>query len=145
MLPTVTTCEADVVLVFTLPNARVVGVKVACGAATAKPITARVTSLVVGDALVMKCALAVRAPVAAGVIATFTVQFCPGMMVAPVQLSALSVTSPLLVPVAVTLVTVKFAVPLLVNWMVRTGVDIPCVTEPKSMLDGIRVTAGAVA
>src|SRR5438105_13591772 len=145
MLPTVTVFAADVVLVFTLPNARVVGVKVACGAGAARPITARVVLSGLDAASVMKWALAERAPAAAGTIRTFTVHKPPMTTAAPVQLSLLNNTSPEFVPVAVTLVTFRVAVPELVSVMVWVGVEVPTVVLPKSIAVGVSVTAGAAA
>ena len=68
---------------------------------------------------------ALRAPMALGVNVTLTVQVPVGITAAPEQVSALLAKSAALVPISVTLVIVKFAVPLLARVTACAGLVVP--------------------
>jgi hypothetical protein len=71
------------------------------------------------EALSVKVNVPLRAPVAAGVNVTLTVQVLLGVTVAPVQVSALLAKSLAFVPPIATVEMVRLAVPVLVTVSVR--------------------------
>jgi hypothetical protein len=112
LLVTVTDCAALVALISWLPKLTLVGEKLIPGAV---PVPLKPSVCGLSEALSANESEAVRAPVALGVKVTLTVQVLLGVTVAPVQVSALLAKSVELVPVRVTLVMVRLAVPLLVT------------------------------
>jgi hypothetical protein len=90
------------------------------GRATAKstPVPDRVTACVLPGTLLLlsvKVSVPLRAPVAAGVNVTLTVQVLLGVSVAPVQVSALLAKSLAFVPPSAAVETLRLIVPVLVT------------------------------
>ena len=94
-------------------------------------------------ALSVKLSEALRLPVTDGVNVTLTVQVLLGVIVAPVQVSALLAKSLAFVPLIVTVEMVRLALPVLVSVTVCDGLVVPTGSDGKTG-DADKLTAGAV-
>jgi hypothetical protein len=92
---------------------------------TAVPVPLRLTVCGLFAALSLIESVAVRLPAAEGVKVTLSAQEPLGIIVAPVQVSALLAKSLAFEPVSPTLVTVRFVFPLLVTVRPWTALAVP--------------------
>ena len=112
-LVTVTVFAALVTLIVWLPNARLVGVRLTCGVATAMP--APLKAILVAGAFDVIATDPVRAPTADGVNATTMVQVAFAATVPPFAHVPDLEKSTALVPPTVMVVSIRFAVPVFFN------------------------------
>lgn len=143
-LVSVTVFAALVTLIGWLPNARLVGVRLTCGVATAMPVP--LNAILAAGAFDVIATDPVRAPTADGVNVTAIVQVAFAATVPPLTHVPDLEKSTALVPPTVMVVSVRFAVPVFFSVTVCAGLAEPTVTLPKARpVLGVSVIAGAAA
>src|ERR1017187_1271156 len=140
---TVTTCAAVVTPTVVDAKVRLVGVRVTAGPAAAVPVPVRAT--VCGDPVALSAidSEAVSAPAAAGLNSTETVQVAATASDVPQVVADLR-KDVAFVPVTVSDVSVRAAVPEFFTVTSCAAVVTPTAVEAKLRLVGVSVTAGAV-
>src|SRR5207248_3814076 len=113
------------------PNVRLVGDKLAAGAA---PVPLRITSCGLLPALSVNLSTAFRLPAAVGVNVTATVQELVAAKLAPEHVSPLLAKSPGLFPASATAVTASAAFPVFVSPTVCDAYVVPTSWVPISSL-----------